>query len=94
MYTFKKDFISLFLERGGGSKREKHQCAVASHTPPTGDRACNPGGMCPDWESTGDLWFTGWTQSAEPHQPGQKMYTFLIRIFLFGINGTKPYFIG
>ena len=30
--------------------REKHQCVVASHMPPTGDLARNPG-MCPDWES-------------------------------------------
>ena len=34
----------------GGRKGEKHQCVVASCTPPTGDPACNPG-MCPDWES-------------------------------------------
>ena len=27
---------------------------VASHRPPTGDLAHNPG-MCPDWESTSDL---------------------------------------
>ena len=45
-----KDFIYLFLERGKGREKEKHQCVVASHTPPSGDLACNPG-MCPDWES-------------------------------------------
>ena len=39
----------LFLDRGGGREREKHQCVVASHAPPTGDLAHNPG-MCPDWE--------------------------------------------
>ena len=33
-------------EREGG----KHQCVDASHAPPTGDLACNPG-MCPGWES-------------------------------------------
>ena len=52
-YIFLKDFIYLFLERGGreGEREgEKHQCVVASHVPPTGDLACNPG-MCPDWES-------------------------------------------
>ena len=46
-----KDFIYLFLERGREGEREgeKHQCVVASHVPPTGDLARNPG-MCPDWE--------------------------------------------
>ena len=49
--SFLKDFIYLFLEKGREGEREgeKHQCVVASHVPPTGDLACNPG-MCPDWE--------------------------------------------
>ena len=49
---FFKDFIYLFLDRGRKAEREeeKHQCVVASRTPPTGDLARNPG-MCPDWES-------------------------------------------
>ena len=48
-YTFffllNKEFIYLFLERGREGEREgeKHQCVVASHVPPTGDLACNPG---------------------------------------------------
>ena len=50
---FKKDFIYLFIfkERGreGEQEGEKHQCVVASHAPPPGDLASNPG-MCPDWE--------------------------------------------
>ena len=33
---FLKDFIYLFLVRGEGREGEKHQCVVASHTPPTG----------------------------------------------------------
>ena len=33
----------------GERKGEKHQCVVASHVDPTGDRAHNQG-MCPDWE--------------------------------------------
>ena len=37
-------FIYLFLERERTG--EKHQCVVASHAPPTGDLAHNPG-MCP-----------------------------------------------
>ena len=46
------DFIYFFLEsrERRGKEGEKHQCVVASHTPHTGDLACNPG-MCPDWES-------------------------------------------
>ena len=40
----KKDFLNLFLERGVGREKErKYQCVVASHTPPTGDLAHNPG---------------------------------------------------
>ena len=48
---FLKKFICLFLERGREREKEeeKHQCVVASHTPPTGDLACNPG-RYPDWE--------------------------------------------
>ena len=50
---------------------EKHQCVVASHAPPTGDLAHNPG-MFPDWESNQRPF--GWqahTQSTELHQPGE-----------------------
>ena len=57
----KKDFIYLFIfrERGKEEEREKHQCVVATHMPPTGDLACNPD-MCPDWESNPSTrWFTG-----------------------------------
>ena len=48
----------LFIYREGKGRRkrerEKHQCVVASHVPPTGDLAHNPG-MCPDWESNSKL---------------------------------------
>ena len=51
--TFVKRFY-LFIfrerEREGEREGEKHQCVVASHEPPTGDLACNPG-KYPDWES-------------------------------------------
>ena len=60
-FYFLKDFTYLFLEKGreGERKGEKHQCVVASHPPPTGDLACNPGmgprlGIKP-----ATLWFTG-----------------------------------
>ena len=68
--SFFKDFICLFLERGREGKRGKHQCVVASRTPPTGDLAQNPS-TCPDWESN---WqpsgLQAGAQSTEPHQPG------------------------
>ena len=47
-------FIYLFIyrQRGREGEREgeKHQCLVATHAPPTGDLAHNPG-MCSDRES-------------------------------------------
>ena len=57
---------------------EKHQCLVASHTPPTGDLAHNPG-MCPDWESNWrPFGLHARAQSTEPPQPGVHV-TFLPR---------------
>ena len=49
---FKIIYLFIFREKGGVGEREgeKHQCEVASHVPPSGDLACNPG-MCPDWQS-------------------------------------------
>ena len=46
---------SYFRERGreGGREGEKHQCAVASHAPPTGGLACNPGVFHADGALTG-----------------------------------------
>ena len=51
----------LFLESGEGKEEEgeKHQCVVASHAPPTGDLAQNPG-ICPRLGiELATLWFTG-----------------------------------
>ena len=67
---FLKDFIYFSREGKGGRKGEKHQCVVASHAPPTGDLAHNPG-VCPDQEL--NQWPFGSqasTESTEPHQPG------------------------
>ena len=58
--SFLKDFIYLFLERREGKEKEgeTHGCVVASHAPPTGDLACNPG-MCPELRiELVTLWFT------------------------------------
>ena len=63
-------FYYLFLERGREQGGEKHQCVVASRTPPTGDLAHNPG-LCPDWESNWrPFGLQAGTQSIEPPQPG------------------------
>ena len=63
-----KKRLYLFLERG--REGEKHRCVVASHTPPTGDLACNPG-MYPNWESNQQPFGSqALAQSTEPHQPG------------------------
>ena len=42
-------FFFFSREREREREGEKHQCVVASHAPPTGDLACNPG-ICPYWE--------------------------------------------
>ena len=47
-FFFLRFYLFIFRERG--RKGEEQQCVVASHAPPTGDLACNPG-MCPVWES-------------------------------------------
>ena len=62
----------LFIFRDGkrGREGEKHQCVVASCTPPTGDLAYSAG-ICPDWESNQRLFGSqAGAQSTEPHQPG------------------------
>ncbi|XP_053782498.1 cadherin-like and PC-esterase domain-containing protein 1 isoform X2 [Desmodus rotundus] len=65
----KKKRFTVKRERKGRRKRGKHQCVVASHTPPTGGLTCNPG-MCPDWESNQrPFGLQAGTQSTEPHQP-------------------------
>ena len=70
---FKKRFyLFIFGERGREGEREedKHQCVVASHVPPTGGLAHNPG-MCPDWESNQRPFGSqACTLSSEPQQPG------------------------
>ena len=49
---------------------------VASHVPPTGDLACNPG-MCPDWESNQrPFGLQTHAQSTKLHQPGLKLFIF------------------
>ena len=70
-FIFLRFYLFIFRERGKERREgKKHQCAVASHAPPTGDLACNPG-MCPDWESKWQPFGSqAGAQSTEPHQPG------------------------
>ena len=52
---------------------KKHQGVVASHMPPNGDLAHNPG-VCPDWESNQRPFGSqAGTQSSEPHQSGHEI---------------------
>ena len=46
-------FFLRFIFRERRKEGKKHQCVVASLSPPTGDLACNPG-TCPAWELTSD----------------------------------------
>ena len=68
MFSSFSDFIYLFLEGGRDGEREgeKNQYVVASHAPPTGDLAHNPG-MCPDWEL--NQWLFGLQSSAQSIEP-------------------------
>ena len=73
MYTILLFFKILFIFREKGREGKKRwreiSCVVASHMPPTGHPACNPG-MCPDWESNlGTFGSYACMQSTEPHQP-------------------------
>ena len=64
-FFFKRFYLLIFRERGREKERGKnHQWGVASHTPPTGDLAHNPG-MCPAWEM--NQWPFGSQVGTEPH---------------------------
>ena len=70
-FFFFLDFIDLSLESGkeGEGEGERHQYVVASHVPPVGDQAHNPG-ICRDWESNQRLFGSqARIQSTEPHRP-------------------------
>ena len=81
---FKKDFVHLFFKRGEGREKERERninvCLPLTWLPlgtwPT-IQACALTGNEPE-----TLWFTGCTQSTEPHQPGPVFFFFKI-IYLF-----------
>ena len=63
-------FKKIFIFRERGREGERYQCVVASHAPPTGDLARNPG-KCPDRElNWGPFGSQMAAQSTEPYQPG------------------------
>ena len=85
VFFFFKIFLKtyFFREKGREGEREgeKHQL-VASHMPPTGDLACNPG-KCPDWELTPwpfGLWASA--QSPDAHWPQQPFLVLMGNIVL------------
>ena len=59
---------------------------VASHMPPTGDLACNPG-MCPDWElNQRPFGSQACAQPTELHQPGLKIIKCFLKIKSYGAS--------
>ena len=85
LISFLKYILFIFRVRGREAEREenisvgeKHQCVVASCTPPAGDLARNPG-LCPDWES--NRWpfsLQAGAQSTEPQHPGLE-YIYILK---------------
>ena len=75
LQNFKFYFLRFYLfnfreGREGEREVEKYRYVVASHMPPTGDLAHNPG-MCPDWElNQKPFGSQSGAQSTKPHQPG------------------------
>ena len=62
-------------EREGEREGEKHQCAIASHVPPVGDLAHNPG-MYPEWVLNQQLFDSqARAQSTELHQPDEILFS-------------------
>ena len=77
-FFFLRFYLFIFRQRGREGEREgeKSQCVVASHAPPTGDLAFNPG-ICPHWESNWQPFGSqACAHSTEPHLPGQKTSIF------------------
>ena len=77
----KRFYLLIFREKGRQGEREgeKHQCVVASHTPPTGNLAHNTG-TCPEWELNWPAFGSqASAQSTEPHQSGLWVNNCLIK---------------
>ena len=84
-FLFLKILFILFLEKGRGGEREgeKHQCMVASHTPPPRNVACH--NMYPRLGiELATLWLAGrhsihW---ATPARAGMKSLTHFVRLLV------------
>ena len=74
---FKKDFIYLFLERAEGRETERER--NINVWLPLSSFLWGPGPQPRHVRSLGielaTLWFTGWHQFTEPHQPGKTWKT-------------------
>ena len=84
----KGDLLTYLFFRYRWKVGEKHQCVVASVTPPTRDLAQNPG-TCHDGEL--NWWPFGSqasTQSTEPHQPGLKVLFLVSLKYNFSVDIT------
>ena len=62
IYLFLRLYLFIFRQRGKEREREreKHQCVVASHSPPTWDLARNPDMYPRLGIEPASLWFAGW----------------------------------
>ena len=93
-YFFKvKKYIFIYFQREGKGRREgeKHQCVVASHAPPTGGLAGNPG-MCPDWELNRQHFsLQACTQFTDPRQPGLKLNFLKIQYKIFASSNSLSF---
>ena len=80
-FFFFTDFIYLFIfsERGREGEREgeKHQCVVASHTPPTGDLATTQACALPGNQTCHPLVLRLALNPLDPHQPGPIVHLFI-----------------
>ena len=85
-----KIFIYLF-SRDGGREGERERNISASHAPPIGDLAHNPG-VCPDWDPNWRLFdLQAGAQSTEPHQ--SELFFLVFFFFLIVIQlQLSPFF--
>ena len=81
----------VLREGEGGRKRKKHQCVVASHTPPTGDLAHNPG-MRPNWGPNQQL-VCRLMLSPLSHTSQGKYFELYVTINVSAVSESNLYFV-